>query len=141
MAITAKSNPVAPIRHTWTGDLYDFILKFDTVTGTADPDGVNPDLSTDDEVVVAHQGTNAGEYTITFAEHVKPYEMLWGDASILGDQAQLDAKVVSYTQSTGVLLVKVYDEDDTSGISAAANSNDVTVQVRCVFTRSGGGTV
>lgn len=141
MAITAKSNAVAPLRHCWNGDVYEFVCKFDTVTGTADPDGVNPDLSGDSEVVVAHQGTNAGEYLITFAEKVKPYELLWGDASILGDQAQLDAKVVSYTQSTGVLLIKVYDEDDTSGISAAANSNDVTVQVRCMFTRSGGGTV
>lgn len=117
---------------------YSWAIKFDT-NGTSAPDGVAPDWGSD--VTVARSDT--GDYTITFAGDAKPLSMIYGDACILGDEARLDAKVVSYTASTGVLAVTVYQEQDDgadtdpdNGISIAADTTDKTVQVHCIFTRS-----
>lgn len=111
---------------------FDFTFKFTTDT-TTDPSTYEPDYGSD--LVVAHAGTN-GDFSITFSGSKKPLALSYGDACILGDEPTLDAKVVSYTPSTGVLLVTVYEEDGTSGISAAADTSGKVVQVRCVFTNS-----
>ena len=111
---------------------YLWYVTFDTVTGTADPDGVTPDYGGD--IAVAHAGTD-GDYTITFAGDKKPYLLRAGWCAIQGDQAGFHAKVTGYTESTGVLTVTVYDEDNTSGIQAPANTNDVKVQVFCIFSK------
>lgn len=112
------------------GDAYFWAFSFDS-NSTSAPDGL---LVDNGEVTVARADT--GDYTVTFNSDVKPYALLWGDASIRGDEAELDAKVTGYTQSTGVLTLTVYDEDDTSGISAAADSTDKKVQILCLFSRS-----
>lgn len=113
---------------------YLFTFKFDT-NNTSAPDGLDPANS---DLVVAR--ADVGDYTITFPADKKPLAMNYGDASILGNEAELDAKVTGYNASTGVLSISVYDEDDTSGISASADSTDKSVQVFCVFTRSRQGT-
>ena len=134
MAAIGSLLNTSPLRGAGRND-YLFYVKFDTVTGATDPDGVSPAYGGD--ITVAHADT--GDYTITFAADKKPYALRIGEASILGDQAGFHAKVTGYTASTGVLTVSVYDEDNTSGIQAVANSNDVTVQVWCIFTKSGDG--
>lgn len=106
--------------------------SFDT-NGTSPPDG----LDMADGVTVARTGV--GDYTVTFPADKRPKKMLYGDASFRGNQAELDAKVVSYTPSTGVLLLAAYDEDDTSGISASADSTDRKIQFWGIFTYHDGG--
>lgn len=117
------------------GACWSWFGKFDT-NGTSAPDGV---MHSDDGAVVARTG--AGTFTVTFPSPV-PYALVWADASILGDEANLHAKAVSYVQATGVLTIKVYqqaddgaDTDPDNGLSAAADTTDKTVQVHCVFSR------
>lgn len=115
------------------GDLYIFTCKFDTNTTSA-PDGVEPST---DGFTVAYNGAG-GSFTVTFDEDKKPQDVLFATADILGDEAALRARVVSYTLSTGVLLLQLFTEDGTSGVHAdsATSLNDKTVQVFALCTRS-----
>jgi hypothetical protein len=61
--------------------------------------------------------------------------MLFCKADFLEDMPGWDIKTVSYVASTGVLTLKAYDEDDVSGVMAAADTTDKTVQVFAVFAR------
>jgi hypothetical protein len=115
------------------GNGYLFAIKFDT-NNNSTPDGVSPNYGSDCAVT----RTDVNTYAVTFAADKKPFEMIFGEAEVLGAEPQLQAKVVSYTASTGVLVIELYDEDDTSGISAKTpESNNKTVQVLCVFRRLG----
>lgn len=98
--------------------------RFDT-NDTGAPDGVTPSRS---GVTVAR--TDVGIFTVTLAP--APAAIVCGDALVWGDQAGIHAKVISY--SAGVLTIKVYDEDNTSGIQAVAETNNVTVCWWAVFT-------
>ncbi len=120
-----------PLRAT-RNDEYIFTLQFET-NNTDAPDGLVPAYGTD---VLAIDQTATGTYTITFAESKKPYALHYAQASFLEDMPGWSINVVSYVQSTGVLTLKAYDEDNTSGVAAAADSTDKTVQLFCVFTRS-----
>ncbi len=109
---------------------YLFTCKFDT-NDTSAPDGVDPSNA---GFAVARTGVN--QYTLTFDAMRKPKKLNFGACAILGDLPGISAKVVSYTESTGVLVIRLYDEDNTSGIEAATpESNNVTVQVQCWFSR------
>jgi hypothetical protein len=112
-----------------TGDSFIYCVSFET-NNTDDPDGVVQD---NDGVTIAREDT--GDYSITFPANAKPAALLFGCAEFREDLPGWHAKVTSYTDSTGVLLVTAYDEDDTSGIEAAADSTDKTLSVFCVFAR------
>ncbi len=117
-------------------DAYVYVNKFDTNT-TNPPDGIAHD---DGETVFAYSGS-AGIFTITFPEYKKPHQLLYGDVSILGSNPGISGKIDSYVASTGILTVRIYDEDNASGIEALiANSSDgLSVQVFCIFSKSGEG--
>lgn len=110
------------------------ILCFQFETNNTDaPDGLDPAYGTD---VMTLDQTATGVYTITFNARVKPAAVHYCKADFVEDMPGWDIKFVSYVASTGVLTLKAYDEDDTSGVMAAADSTDKTVQVFLVYTRS-----
>ena len=119
----------APLRST-KPERYVWIVNFDTAD-TAAPDGISPTL---DGQTIARTGV--GVFTVTFAQSKRPVALDAGFADILGDEADLHCKVVSYVPSTGVLTVHQYKEDGTSGIHALGDSDNKTIQVVCYFTRS-----
>lgn len=93
---------------------------FDT-NNTSTPDGVTGDI-----LSVARD--DVGDFTVTL-KHSFP-QAVAADASIIGNEPTLDAKVGSLANiSSGTLTVHVYEEDGTSGISASADTTDKTVQV------------
>ena len=101
---------------------------------TSAPDGLDPDLGSDCAIAYSTTGT----WTLTFSGLKKPLEMCFGSATVLGDKPGIHAKVVSYVPATGVMTVKLYDEDNVSGIEAAATVDDITIQMLCVFRNSAG---
>lgn len=110
------------------------VLCFSFETNNTDaPDGLDPAYGSD--VMVLDQ-TATGTYTITFNERVKPAAVHYCKADFAEDMPGFDIKYVGYVASTGVLTLKAYDEDNTSGVMAAADSTDKTVQVLLVYTRS-----
>lgn len=111
---------------------YFFTLQFET-NNTDAPDGLVPDYSS---TYLAIDQTATGVYTITFTAAYRPGALLWGHADFLEDMPGWSVKVVSYVPSTGVLTLKAYDEDDTSGIAALADSNNKTIQLACLFSRN-----
>lgn len=100
---------------------------------TSAPDGLSPAYGTD---VMTLDQTATGTYTITFNARVKPAAVHYCTADFLEDMPGWSLKCTGYNASTGVLTLLAYDEDDTSGIQAAADSTDKTVQVFMVYTRS-----
>lgn len=98
--------------------------RFDT-NDTGAPDGI-----TGVTTGVAVARSDVGTFTVTITPN--PATLVMGDAIVIGDQAGIHAKLVSY--STGVLTIKVYDEDNVSGIQAAAETNNVTIGWWAVFT-------
>jgi len=104
-----------PLRSNVPG-LYVLVVEMEisttTITSTVPTNGK--------QVTVAHAGT-AGDYSITFGEDLKPRRVVSAQVIIEEDQAEASAKWTGYTKSTGVGLFTFYDEDDTSGIAAAAN--------------------
>jgi hypothetical protein len=134
MARGLNLNGPYPVRSI-SGDQYVVAFSFDT-NQTSDPDGVSPAVENiNPAITIAYSA--AGTFTVTFAEQARPQSVDYADASIRGDFPELDAKVVSYVAATGVMTIKVYDEDDTSGISddAASTLNNVTVQVLAFCSR------
>ena len=107
-------------------------FQFET-NGTSAPDGLSPAYGTD---VMTLDETATGTYTITFAEKCKPVAVHYCKPDFVEDMPGWDVKYISYVASTGVLTIKAYDEDDTSGVAAAATSTDKTIQVFLVYTRS-----
>ncbi len=109
-----------------------YVISFSFDTNNTDPpDGQDP---ADSDIVIAR--TDTGEYTATFNSLRKPLAMNFGIAEFLGDLPGWHVKVVSYTASTGVLVMLAYDEDDASGIQAAADSTDQKIQFFGLFTRA-----
>lgn len=113
---------------------YDFTLLFET-NSTSAPDGLVPAYTSSDLVI---DQTATGTYTITFAAGKRPGVLLHGTADFMEDLPGWSVKVTGYDPATGVLTLIAYDEDDTSGIAAAADSTDKTIQVRCLFSRNAG---
>lgn len=110
------------------------ILTFQFETNNTDaPDGLSPAYGTD---VMTLDQTATGTYTITFNARVKPADVHYCKADFVEDMPGWDIKFISYVASTGVLTLMAYDEDDTSGVQAAADTTDKTVQVFIVYTRS-----
>lgn len=107
-------------------------FTFET-NGTSAPDGLDPAYGTD---VMTLDETAVGTYTITFNARCKPAAVHYCDPSFVEDLPGWDVKYISYVASTGVLTIKAFDEDDTSGVAAAATSTDKTIQVFMVYTRS-----
>lgn len=112
-----------------TSDCFIYCVQFET-NSTDAPDGV---VQADDDVTFDQTAT--GTYTITFPAGKRPAALLYCKADFLEDMPGFDIKTVSYVASTGVLTLKAYDEDNTSGVMAAADSTDKTVQVFAVFCR------
>ena len=112
-----------------TGDCFVYCVQFET-NSTSAPDGIVQD---NDGVTIDQTAT--GTYTITFPSNRKPQELLFCKADFLEDMAGWDIKCTGYNASTGVLTLIAYDEDNTSGVMAAADSTDKTVQVFAVFCR------
>jgi hypothetical protein len=104
-------------------------LQFET-NNTDAPDGA---VQANDGVTLDQTAT--GTYTITFPAGRRPQAMLYCAADFLEDLPGWSIKAISYVASTGVLTLMAYDEDNTSGIAAAADSTDKTVQVFAVFAR------
>lgn len=113
------------------GDGYFFTCKFET-NNTSAPDGVVP--STDGFAVAR---TGVGDFTITFDEDKKPYDVWFATAQAEEDDAGLEVKVTGYTRATGVLTLTVYDES--TGTAAAADTTDKTIAVLALCTRSAEG--
>jgi len=110
------------------------ILAFQFETNNTDaPDGLDPAYGTD---VMTLDQAATGVYTITFNAKCKPAAVHFCKADFVEDMPGWDIKFISYAASTGVLTLKVYDEDNTSGVMAAADSTDKTVQVFMIYTRS-----
>ena len=115
-----------------SGRMNEFLLCFDFETNsTSAPDGLSPAI---DGITLGRTGV--GDLTVTFAEDKKPYAVHACIPSIVEEQAGYHVKYTGYTLSTGVLTMTVYDEDDTSGIQAPADTTDFTIQVVLVATRS-----
>ena len=123
-----NTKPLASARHEQA------LLCFTFETNNTDaPDGLSPAYGTD---ILAIDQTATGVYTITFTEKNKPAAVHLCLADFVEDMPGWSIKFISYVASTGVLTLKAYDEDDVSGIQAAADSTDKTVQVLIVYTRS-----
>lgn len=123
-----NTKPIKSARHEQA------ILCFTFETNNTDaPDGLDPSIGTD---VLAIDQTATGTYTITFTPLYRPAAVHYCAADFVEDLPGWSLKFVSYDASTGVLTLKAYDEDNTSGIQAAADSTDKTVQVFLVYTRS-----
>lgn len=120
-----------PLRST-RGEQYLFTLQFET-NSTSAPDGLSPAYGTD---VLSIDQTATGKYEITFQESKKPYAVHACFADFVEDLPGWSVKFVSYDQETGVLVLMAYDEDNTSGVAAAADSTDKTIQLLAVCTRS-----
>lgn len=123
-----KNKPLKATRN----NQYIFTLQFET-NNTDAPDGLSPAYGTD---VVTLDQTATGTYTITFAEQVKPAAVHYCAADFVEDLPGWSVKFIGYVASTGVLTLIAYDEDNTSGVQAAADSTDKTIQVFAVCTRS-----
>lgn len=108
---------------------YLFCLRFDT-NNTSAPDGITP---TYNGIAVAR--ADVGDFTITFSGDTIPddNDFIVGGTSVLGDEPGFDTRLTGY--SSGVLSLSMYDEDNTSGIEAVADTTDKTVMVWAVFTR------
>lgn len=135
MAKVKLLNP-NPLRCAVGVDVYLWIGGFDT-NATSAPDGIDYD---DGETTYAYGGSG-GLFNITFPADKAPYELLAGHVIIPGSNPGISGRVVSYTASTGVLVIQLYDEDNTSGIEGAlANTSDgLAVKVVCWFTKSSEG--
>jgi hypothetical protein len=110
-----------------TGDCFGYWVQFET-NDTSDPDGIVQD---DDGSTIARADT--GDFTITFPSNAKPAALLVGLASYVEDDADVFAKVTGYTASTGVLTVTSYT--NSAGTIAAADTNNKTLNVFCIFSR------
>jgi hypothetical protein len=127
--ITANLVNHKPIRSARLGE-YLIAFTFET-NNTSAPDGLSPAI---DGITLARSGV--GDYTITFDEDKKPYAVHFCMADFVEDAPGWHVKYTGYTQSTGVLTLTATDEDNTSGIEAAADSTDQTIQVLILATRS-----
>jgi hypothetical protein len=108
-----------------------WILSFET-NGTGDPDGLDPAFATG----VTLDRTGAGDYTVTFDEAIKPNKVLACLPSYVEGLPKNDVKYVSYTASTGVLVLMATEEDGTSGISAEADTTDKTISLVLFVSKS-----
>lgn len=124
---------MAVINAKWLGDYplrtgrpesYILILEFET-NSTSAPDGLVPNVTG-----VTLGRTGVGDLTVTFAEDVKPNQVLFCEPSVVEDDPDLNAKYTGYTKATGVLTLTTYD----GGV--AADTDDQTVQLLIVATRS-----
>lgn len=118
-----------------SGDQYAVAFRFTTNT-TSDPDGVTPAVEdANPAITIAYSAS--GTFTATFANPGRPQNVDFMSAQVLGDKPGLHAKCVSYTASTGVLLIHLYDEDNTSGIEAkdAADLDDIEIAVLMLCSR------
>ena len=109
-----------------SSDCFFYAVRFET-NDSAAPDGIT---QASDGVTIARAST--GNYTITFPTNRRPLAMLWGNANFEESAADYSARVVSYTASTGVLVIEVYYDD---GSPAVADTNDKTVAVCVLFSR------
>lgn len=123
-----RTSPLACTR----GKSYLFALSFD-INGTSDPDGVDPTLSSDDLTVTRNA---AGIFDITFKARTRPLKMLGGHAQCRDTDPNLRAVVSSYTASTGVMQVRVFLDDGTSGVAALSEIDNTKVDVWALFTKS-----
>ena len=104
-----------PLRSNVPG-LYTIIVEAEIATTT-----ITSTVPTNaKQITLAHAGTD-GDYTLTFAEDLKPRRVIAAVIAIEEDQAEASAKWTGYTASTGVGTLTFYDEDDTSGIAAATD--------------------
>lgn len=110
-----------------TGDSFVYALKF-TSANASTPTSIT---QASDGATVAYSTT--GTYTVTLPANARPAALLFGEAVVLGDEANIFAKVVSYVASTGVLTITQYT--NTAGTIAAANNTGKVLQVFCVFSR------
>lgn len=124
MALREDKRAGTIIRTNLVGNLSLWYVSFESAS-TSTPDGVDPSGN----VTLARTGV--GDLTITFDAHVKPKAVLWGGVNIAENNATTDCKVGAYTASTGVLPLYMYTENGTSGISASADTNNLTYQ--CLF--------
>lgn len=100
------------------GDIWFYVVTFNSTGGTTDPDGVDPA----ENVTIEHAGTT-GDYTITFAEGAKPRNVPAGFMNI-GSDAGFVGVFTGYTRSTGVATFTVSDAG-----TAADIADNVPVQV------------
>jgi hypothetical protein len=125
--MAVKSSPRGGNRITTNlmGRPYWYFVAFVT-NSTAAPDGVAPSNGH----TIAR--TDAGEYTITFDEAVKPATIHFATAEAI-DTSTLDAEYFctyhDYVASTGVATIAVGTENTTSGVVALADSTDVKIKV------------
>ena len=104
-----------------------YAQRFDT-NGSSAPDGITPVIA---GVTIARASQCV--FTVTFSP--APPTLVSGKAYVVGDKPGIEAKFISY--AAGVITINLYDEDDTSGVSAlgASDLDNVTIAVECVFTR------
>jgi len=111
------------------GDVYLWTFAFES-NSTAAPDGLTEGYG------ITMARADVGDYTATFASHLKPDAVLGGWVNVAENNATVWAKVGTYTPGTGVLTLFTYTQDATSGICASADTNNLTYQVVLVCVNS-----
>lgn len=94
-----------------------------TTNNTSDPTVVTGDIES-----VSYD--DVGDFTVTLKGSYPQLD--FADACIFGNEAELQAKVSAHDIDAvggGTLTVHTYDEDDTSGIAASADSTGKVVRV------------
>ena len=110
-----------------TSDAFVYCVQFET-NNASNPDGI---VQASDGVTIARADT--GDFTVTFPAGKRPQALLFGAGTYIEDEANLFVKVTGYTASTGVLTVTSYT--NAAGTIAAADTNDKTLALFCVFCR------
>ncbi len=114
---------------TVLSNTYRYINSFVSAGGVS-PTGLTESDGGNDTTIALTAG---GTIEITFPARTKPFKMKEGVCTVLGDEPNLTAKVVSYTQATGKLVIKLYT--NAAGTIAAANTTGKVYQINCLFTR------
>ena len=96
-----------PLRSNVPG-LYVLIVEME-INGTSITSTVPTNAG---QITVAHAGT-AGDYTITFAEDLKPRRVIAGQVALTEDLGLEKGQWTGYTASTGVGTFTMYDLDNT----------------------------
>jgi hypothetical protein len=130
-AVSKLEGPFA--RKCTVPNTYEYNAKY-TSNNTSSPTAISPTGASTGGGGETIARTGVGTIEITFPAKSKPEVMYFGQVEVLGDEPNLFAKVVSYTQSTGKLLIKMYT--NSAGTIAAADTTSKVYQVHCTFTRN-----
>ena len=104
-----------PLRSNVPG-LYTVIIEAE-IAGTSITSTVPTNAK---QITLAHAGT-AGDYTLTFAEDLKPRRVIAGIIAVEEDLAETSGKWTGYTASTGVGTITMYGDTVAAGTEAPEN--------------------